>query len=132
MVGFKEADEFAGYYLIWHSVDQNPLAAMTSRSSRLPRRASGKPFKLYSAERRFIEEAFTVTDEGRLRCWDFVFSAPKKSGKTAIAAIAKAAQIQRHMRSHSMSRATAARRAEASGRYENRTLFCNSAQLVAS
>ncbi len=48
---------------------------------------TGKAFDLYPAERRFIAEAFTVLPDGRLRCSEIVFSAPKKSGKTAIAAM---------------------------------------------
>ena len=49
---------------------------------------TGKPFELYPAQRRFLEEAFTLNQEGRLPYPELVFSAPKKSGKTAMAAIA--------------------------------------------
>ena len=48
---------------------------------------TGKPFALYPAEERFIREAFTPTADGRLRYPEIVFSAPKKSGKTALAAL---------------------------------------------
>ena len=46
-----------------------------------------KPFELYPAEETFLREGFTLTPEGRLPYPELVFSAPKKSGKTALAAI---------------------------------------------
>src|SRR6266478_842950 len=49
---------------------------------------TGKPFVLYPAEERFFCEAFTVGEDGKLPNSEIVFSAPKKSGKTAIAAMA--------------------------------------------
>jgi phage terminase large subunit-like protein len=49
---------------------------------------TGKPFELYPAQERFLREALTLTPEGRLPFPEMVFSAPKKSGKTATAAIA--------------------------------------------
>lgn len=48
---------------------------------------TGKPFALYPAEERFIREAFTRTADGRLPYPEMVFSAPKKSGKTTLAAL---------------------------------------------
>jgi len=49
---------------------------------------TGKPFVLYPAEERFFCEAFTVGEDGKLPNSEIVFSAPTKSGKTAIAAMA--------------------------------------------
>ena len=49
---------------------------------------TGQPFKLYPAQERFLREGFTLTPEGKLPCPELVFSAPKKSGKTATAAMA--------------------------------------------
>src|SRR5689334_3768781 len=48
----------------------------------------GKPFVLYPEEERFIREALTVTFFGKLRYPELLFSAPKKSGKTTLAAMA--------------------------------------------
>jgi len=48
---------------------------------------TGAPYKLNRAQRRFVARAFTVTADGRLRYPEQVFSAPKKSGKTALAAM---------------------------------------------
>jgi hypothetical protein len=47
---------------------------------------TGKPFVLYEAEERFLREALTLDAEGRLPFPEMVFSGPKKSGKTMIAA----------------------------------------------
>ena len=49
---------------------------------------TGQPFELYPAQERFLREGFTLTPEGKLPCPELVFSAPKKSGKTATAAMA--------------------------------------------
>jgi hypothetical protein len=49
---------------------------------------TGEPFTLYAAQERFLREALTLTKEGRLAYPEAVFSAPKKSGKTATAAMA--------------------------------------------
>jgi phage terminase large subunit-like protein len=46
-----------------------------------------QPFKLYPEEERFIRLAFTVTPDGRLPFVEILFSAGKKSGKTALAAM---------------------------------------------
>src|SRR5690242_622087 len=47
---------------------------------------TGKPFELYEAETRFIREGLTVRD-GRLPFPELLFSGPKKTGKTALAAM---------------------------------------------
>ncbi len=48
---------------------------------------SGKAFVLNRAERRFLKHAFKRARGGRLKFTEWLFSAPKKSGKTAWAAI---------------------------------------------
>jgi phage terminase large subunit-like protein len=48
---------------------------------------TGKPFKLLPAERDFLAHAFTLGADGRLLYQELVFAAPKKSGKTAFAAL---------------------------------------------
>jgi phage terminase large subunit-like protein len=42
------------------------------------------PFKLYPAQADFVRRAFTLTPDGRLPYPEMLFSAPKKSGKTAL------------------------------------------------
>jgi hypothetical protein len=49
---------------------------------------TGEPFVLYEAERQFLREALTPTAAGALPYPELLFSAPKKSGKTTLAAIA--------------------------------------------
>jgi phage terminase large subunit-like protein len=49
---------------------------------------TGKPFELYPAQTIFLRKGLTPTNDGRLRYSELVFSAPKKSGKTATAAMA--------------------------------------------
>lgn len=49
---------------------------------------TGQRFDLYEAEERFLREAFTPDGAGCLPCPEIVFSAPKKAGKTAFAAMA--------------------------------------------
>ena len=49
---------------------------------------TGELFKLYPAEERFIREALTPDPSGKLRYPELLFAAPKKSGKTALAALA--------------------------------------------
>jgi hypothetical protein len=49
---------------------------------------TGKHFELYPAEERFLSEAFTPGCGGRLPFAELLFAAPKKSGKTALAAMA--------------------------------------------
>jgi phage terminase large subunit-like protein len=46
-----------------------------------------KPFELLPAERVFIKYAFLIGDDGRLLYYEWVYSAPKKSGKTGFAAL---------------------------------------------
>jgi phage terminase large subunit-like protein len=48
---------------------------------------SGEHFTLTSAERVFLSHAFTLTPDGRLKYPELLFSAPKKTGKTAFAAM---------------------------------------------
>jgi len=48
---------------------------------------TSKPFELYPAQARFFTEALTLTADGRLPYPEMVFGAPKKSGKTATAAM---------------------------------------------
>jgi phage terminase large subunit-like protein len=48
---------------------------------------TGKPFKLLPAERDFLAHAFRLDAGGRLLYQELVFAAPKKSGKTAFAAL---------------------------------------------
>jgi phage terminase large subunit-like protein len=48
---------------------------------------TGKAFVLYDAEIEFLRRAFTLTPEGRLPFPEMIFSAPKKSGKTGLAAM---------------------------------------------
>ncbi len=49
---------------------------------------TGKPFVLYAEEMEFLRRAFTLTSDGRLPYPELLFSGPKKSGKTAFAAMA--------------------------------------------
>jgi phage terminase large subunit-like protein len=46
-----------------------------------------KPFVLLPAERTFLQHAFTLNDRGRLVYPEQVYSCPKKSGKTTLAAL---------------------------------------------
>jgi len=48
---------------------------------------SGRPFALSDAERQFLERAFQLDDNGRLKFPEMCFGAIKKSGKTTLAAI---------------------------------------------
>ena len=48
---------------------------------------SGQPFVLLPAERQFLDHAFKVGPDGRLLYPEQIYSCPKKSGKTAFAAI---------------------------------------------
>ena len=49
---------------------------------------TGRPFELYPAEVEFLRHAFTLTPDGRLPFPEMLYSAPKKAGKTAFAAMA--------------------------------------------
>ncbi len=48
---------------------------------------TSRPFALYPAQERFIQDALTLTATGRLRYPELIFAAPKKSGKTTLAAL---------------------------------------------
>jgi phage terminase large subunit-like protein len=48
---------------------------------------TGEPYRLLPAERRFLEHAFKTNTRGRLLYPEQLFAAPKKSGKTAFAAM---------------------------------------------
>jgi phage terminase large subunit-like protein len=48
---------------------------------------TGQPFELFDAERQFFAHAWCTDDAGRLLYPEQVFGAPKKTGKTAIAAM---------------------------------------------
>ena len=48
---------------------------------------TSEPFKLNRAERRFLRKAFTLSQDGRLKYPELLYSAPKKSGKTAYGAM---------------------------------------------
>ena len=47
---------------------------------------TGKPFVLLDAEREFMRHAFALDDDGRLLYPEQCYGAPKKSGKTTLAA----------------------------------------------
>jgi Terminase large subunit, ATPase domain/Terminase large subunit, endonuclease domain len=47
----------------------------------------GKPYRLLDAERSFLEHAYLTDEDGRLLYPEQLYSAPKKSGKTAFAAM---------------------------------------------
>ena len=49
---------------------------------------TSKPFELYPAQERFLREALTPNVDGRLPFPELVFSGPKKTGKTGMAAMA--------------------------------------------
>jgi phage terminase large subunit-like protein len=48
---------------------------------------TGQPFVLLDAERAFLDQAFAIDSDGRLIFPEQAYSAPKKSGKTAFAAM---------------------------------------------
>jgi phage terminase large subunit-like protein len=48
---------------------------------------TGKPFELLPSERVFLDHAYRTDDAGRLLYPEQVYSCPKKSGKTAFAAL---------------------------------------------
>jgi phage terminase large subunit-like protein len=48
---------------------------------------TGQPFELLPAERQFLNHAFTFTPDGGLLYREWVYSCPKKSGKTTFAAM---------------------------------------------
>lgn len=49
---------------------------------------TGQHFELYPGEERFLSEGFTPGRDGRLPFAELLFAAPKKSGKTGLAAMA--------------------------------------------
>jgi phage terminase large subunit-like protein len=49
--------------------------------------ATGRPFRLTDAQRRFLAHAFELREDGRMRYPELLFSAPKKSGKSGLAAM---------------------------------------------
>jgi phage terminase large subunit-like protein len=65
-----------------------PLDPITFIETRLVDPETGQPFVLNTAQRQFLRRAFELTTDGRLRYPELVFGAPKKSGKTATAAMA--------------------------------------------
>jgi hypothetical protein len=67
---------------IWR---KNPLSFI---GEVLRNRENGEPFELYPAEAKFIRRAFILTASGRLPFAEMLFSAPKKSGNTCLAAMA--------------------------------------------
>ena len=48
---------------------------------------TGQPFELLPAERLFLEHAFTLRADGKLLYSEWLYSCPKKSGKTTFAAL---------------------------------------------
>jgi len=48
---------------------------------------TGRPFELYTAQEAFFRKALTLKPDGRLPYPELVYSCPKKSGKTATAAM---------------------------------------------
>jgi hypothetical protein len=48
---------------------------------------SGQPFQLFAAEREFLSRAYQTDDSGRLVYSDQCWAAPKKTGKSAFAAV---------------------------------------------
>src|ERR1700683_3367887 len=48
---------------------------------------TGQPFDLLDAEQQFLDHAFKTDDKGRLLFPEQVYGAPKKSGKSAFAAM---------------------------------------------
>jgi hypothetical protein len=48
---------------------------------------TGRPFVLYEAQEQFLRKALTLTAEGKLPFPGLLYSCPKKSGKTATAAM---------------------------------------------
>jgi hypothetical protein len=63
------------------------IDAVTFIETTLINPETGQPFVLTDAERLFLRYAFALTPEGRLMYGELVFSGPKKTGKTAFAAM---------------------------------------------
>jgi hypothetical protein len=68
-------------YLRWRA---DPSAFMTEV---LRDPEDGEPFRLNDAERVFLQHAFELDADGRMKYPELIFAAPKKSGKTAFAAM---------------------------------------------
>src|SRR5688572_18805438 len=68
-------------------IKPRPIIDPVGFAERLVDPETGQRFVLYPAQRRFLTEAFKRTPDGRLLYPELVFSAPKKSGKTALAAM---------------------------------------------
>lgn len=48
---------------------------------------SGKPFNLYAQEKAFLRHGLELTADGKMRFTELCYSAPKKAGKTGLAAM---------------------------------------------
>ena len=55
--------------------------------------ASGEPFELLPAERQFLQHAFKLKDNGKLLYSEWVYSCPKKSGKTTFEALVELTMV---------------------------------------
>lgn len=62
----------------------NPVSFITEK---LIDPETDKPFELNPSQLAFLVRAFELDDQGRLRHPELLYSAPKKSGKTAFAAM---------------------------------------------
>jgi phage terminase large subunit-like protein len=74
------------------TLDQSALARWRADPARFIEEVminpeDGQPFQLLPAERLFLRYAFRTNDDGRLLYPEQVYSCPKKSGKTAFAAM---------------------------------------------
>jgi hypothetical protein len=78
----SQSKDLSARYAVWRS---DACAFITEA---LVNPETGKSFVLYPEEAEFLRRAFTLTKEGRLPFTETLFSAPKKSGKTALAAMA--------------------------------------------
>jgi hypothetical protein len=63
------------------------IDAVTFIETTLINPETGQPFVLTDAEKIFLRYAFALTPDGRLMYGELVFSGPKKTGKTAFAAM---------------------------------------------
>ena len=76
------ADTFTSASLdYWRS---NPIAFIEQC---LVNPETGVPFELLPAERQFLEHSFQLGDNGKLKYSEWVYSCPKKSGKTTFEAL---------------------------------------------
>lgn len=65
----------------------NPVDIITFLRDVVINYNTGKPYELYPVQERFLREAFTLTEDGRLPFAELLYGAPKKSGKTELAAM---------------------------------------------